>query len=442
MRNHCEASTVDELVSECAVKADPGELLDIHLKRPGSWDKPSPAYERIGAGVETGLRNVLEQFNIPVETEEVPGETPAGPSFVKPRSFPIEIVGKEFPNVTHLGLFGAGVTSIPGNRDANLKTSFPSLETLDLERNFIQKLNASFLPSGIVGLNASSNPITEIMNVKMLRNLWSLYLRGTGITSIDGLSGIEELPLLSRLDLRGTKAGNLSMPSRQNFHVAEDHGKNGVVILKSYLRRGNESRKSRSYPVAGSEDECDANYSAWKVYRSGMYLNDLGLDSIPKCLEYPKDRKIDIIDLSNNGMPTMGLSMTAGKERVKELYVAGNSLSTVDDISGFSELETLDASDNNIDAVPEGITSLHKLKRLNLSGNIIGTKTAGADVLETLAPIARMKKLEYLDLRRNSGLPPVICSTKHVFAWKSPVERKALDELKKGLEKNKCYVGR
>ena len=234
MKTRCEASTIDDLVSKCAIKADPQELTDIHIKRLDSWDKPLLAYERIGAGVETNVRNFLQQLNIPVASEEeVPGTTPAGSSFIKPRPFPREIVGKQFPSVAHLGLFGAGVTSFPEKRDANLKIAFPSMETLDIERNYIEKLNASYLPLAIVGLNASNNPITEVSNVRMLHNLWALYLRGTKITNIDGLSGIEELPLLSRLDLRDTRAADISMPSRQKFHVADDHDRNGIAIIKS-----------------------------------------------------------------------------------------------------------------------------------------------------------------------------------------------------------------
>jgi hypothetical protein len=439
MKSRCEASTIDDLVTKCAIKSDPEGLLDVHIMRPGTWDKPSLAYERIGAGVETNVRELLAKLNIPV-AGEAPPSAPSGPSFVQQRSFPAEFVKAEFPNVTHFGIFGAGVTSIPEAKDADLKSAFPSLESLDLERNYIQSLNAATLPSGIIGLNASNNPIKEIKNLKMLQNLKSLFLRGTGMTGVEGLSGIEELPLLDTVDLRDTKVSRISMPSNQNFHASMYHDKSGVVVIKSYLRRKSGSSERQTYPVA--INECEDNLSTLPARRSGMYLNNLGLETLPECIGIA--RKADILDVSNNNnLLTMGLSTFPGKSSVKELYVSGNGLEAVDDIAGFTDLETLDASNNQLAGIPPEISTLPKLQTLNLSGNLIGSKTcAGSCAIGLISSVAAMKHLESIDLRSNGGLPTFVCNKKDVFTWRSVVGGRDLDKLKKGLKKGNCYTGR
>ena len=441
MKSRCEANTIDALVTKCAIKADPEGLLDVHIMRPGKWDDPALAGERIGAGIETNVRGFLAMLNIPVEGE-APPSTPAGASYVPQRPFPPELVAKEFPNATHFGIFGAGVTSIPEAKGADLKSSFPSLESLDLERNYIQKLNAAVIPSGIIGLNASNNPVKEIKNVKLLPNLKSLFLRGTAITDVEGISGIEELPLLDTIDLRDTKVNRISIPSKQNFHTSKYHDKNSVVIIKSYLRRKNGSTERQTYPVAISE--CDDNLSTLPAQRSGMYLNNLGLDILPECIGIPRKEKVEILDVSNNNnLLTMGLSAFPGKSSVKELYVSGNGLKSIDDITGFTELETFDASDNQLTEIPLEVSALPKMQTLILAGSLIGSKTcAGSCAVGLVAPIARMKHLESLDLRRNGGLPTFICNKKDVFTWRSVVEGRDLDKLKKGLEKGNCYSGR
>jgi Leucine-rich repeat (LRR) protein len=102
--------------------------------------------------------------------------------------------------------------------------------------------------------------------------------------------------------------------------------------------------------------------------------------------------QLQVLDVTGNALT----SLASGGIRLPALHQLGcaaNRLTSLPDMTSWQSLLTLAAEDNNISSIPEGFTSLAKIKNVDLTGNN----------LKTLDD--RIGRMESLDIFRVSGNP-------------------------------------
>lgn len=102
--------------------------------------------------------------------------------------------------------------------------------------------------------------------------------------------------------------------------------------------------------------------------------------------------QLQVFDVTGNALT----SLASGELQLPALHqlsCAANRLTSLPDMASWQSLLTLAAEDNNISSIPEGFTSLTKVKNVDLTGNN----------LKTLDD--RIGRMESLDIFRISGNP-------------------------------------
>lgn len=105
-----------------------------------------------------------------------------------------------------------------------------------------------------------------------------------------------------------------------------------------------------------------------------------------------KDRK----SLANSGLQTVPMNLFEDSS-ITALDLSGNTLTGAlpAEIGKLSNLETLDASDNNLTGVPAEVGQLSKLRVINFANN---------DISGLPLELGNLSKLETLDLRGNPNI--------------------------------------
>lgn len=80
---------------------------------------------------------------------------------------------------------------------------------------------------------------------------------------------------------------------------------------------------------------------------------------------------LQALKVSNNSLATLTFDESLDMPQIRTLDVANNHLTGLPTIAGWTELITLMAGDNKIKELPDGFTSLRKLRNVNFASNAI-----------------------------------------------------------------------
>ena len=108
---------------------------------------------------------------------------------------------------------------------------------------------------------------------------------------------------------------------------------------------------------------------------------DLSTNSIESPLSCGgnKNSSVTRLDLSRNRISKIGARAFRGFIDLKELILAGNSIQTLDPLSfgSLAILHSLDLSSNGLGELPPTLGSAATVKKLSISGNVLGCFPAG-----------------------------------------------------------------
>ncbi|KAF2723028.1 L domain-like protein [Polychaeton citri CBS 116435] len=229
--------------------------------------------------------------------------------------------GNQFGGLELLDLHGNILASVPmGLR------RLERLTTLNLAHN---KLDNSALESisqitSLKELKLGHNNMSGNLpsSLCQLSNLEKLELQSNRLLSLPG--ALRELVCLKVLNLSGNQLTNLPMDAIQAIQLEElDASSN--ALMGSF------------FPLGASASH--ANLSA--------------------------------LNLANNSLAALSFTETVDLPCVQEINLANNHLTTVPDVTHWTKLRTLVASENKITELPAGLTSLKVLRNINLTGNDI-----------------------------------------------------------------------
>ncbi len=442
-QDKCKVNSIDEI---CSGKC-PSWSTSVAINRPEGITKTAATGQRLLENVigiaETGIKQFSEMLQLP-------------PVKLLPKrdrnEFPSCILAEKYPYLHHLGLYGAGVSAVPDLSGAKVP-----LESIDLERNNIETLKATNLGTGMREINLSYNPIKKIDGLPYLKRLETLVLRDNGTIPVEVIYGAETLPALDSIDLRRTTiAGFPGIPSKKL-------DKADVVKMKSVLRatRGKQGKKIASASSIFGKDICTPHFHP----DAGLLLNDLGLKSIPGCVENVKDATV--VDLSRNNLKNVTQLQAMKRDDLESLDLSGNNLDGKDATEGienFKNLKILSLKENGIEnmddiRVPPSIEKLNldgnvvraitnmpldyrykNLRELSLRNNRLGTDGEGKEMDATgvLNGLGAMERLKSLDLSGNPGLRSIVCDKKNRYYWHRKLEGKEVTKLVKWISGGKC----
>lgn len=93
---------------------------------------------------------------------------------------------------------------------------------------------------------------------------------------------------------------------------------------------------------------------------------------------------LQTLDVSDNMLTALTELPTLVLPELRQLILARNKIGSLPNIAGWDELEMLDASDNQLSCLPDGLPSLSKIKRIYLTGNNIKCLDERIGLMESL----------------------------------------------------------
>lgn len=174
-----------------------------------------------------------------------------------------------------------------------------------------------------------------------------------------------------------------------NLEILDLHGNNLQELPPNFaelhrlriLNLGENSFESLPFGVLSKLPLTELN--ARKNKLSGSLIED-GVEALPA---------LQNLDVSSNQLTSLVRSSAMlAMPALTQLCVSMNRIQTLPDVSSWSELVTLTADENNINAFPDGFSNLQKLKSVDLSSN---------DIRVVPAEVARMDNLGVLRLSGN-----------------------------------------
>lgn len=230
--------------------------------------------------------------------------------------------------------------------DETKGTIFGGLESLDLHGNSLQKV-----PQGLrqlehlTNLNLSKNRLTNgcIDTLCQMRSLRELRvaenaLEGPLSRSLYALTGLQVL------DVHGNGISELPDGLQELVHLR-------ILDVAS--------NRLRSFPF-GAVDRLPITELNVACNRMVGTLLPLDFDGLP-CLRS--------LNVSGNALTSICDTGTLIMPELQSFSVGENRLTALPDLSGWSNLTTLSADNNNIAAIPEGMISLMKLRNVDFTGN-------------------------------------------------------------------------
>lgn len=247
---------------------------------------------------------------------------------------------------------------------------FGGLEMLDLHGNTLQAVPLGLRRlERLTSLNLSHNKLDNAAMevVSQIQSLKELKL-GTNALSGNLPTSLCQLKQLETLDLQCNRLLGLPEALRE------------LVGLRVLNIAGNQLT---ALPMEAIQQlpltELDASNNA--LIGS---LFPLGGDSAHPTLQS--------LSVAHNSLAALTFSESLNLPQLRSLDVTNNHFTVLPPIQGWSELVTLVAADNKISELPEGLTTLQKLRNVNFTSN----------ELRLLDPqIARMESLESLILASN-----------------------------------------
>lgn len=223
---------------------------------------------------------------------------------------------------------------------------FQGLETLDLHGNRLRAL-----PEGIkqldrlVTLNLSKNRLTNL-TLELLGQIMSIRELRLGENEFTGpcLGSLKNLSHLEILDLHDNALVDLSV------------GVPELLSLRVLLVAGN---KLTSIPFELLQSLPLKEINAARNKLGGTLISQ-GVNSLAT---------LKHIDVSHNALTSISENATNSLPLLEILNVAENRLASIPNMAEWQNLITFSAGGNNIDSIPEGLTSLPKLRSVDFTRN-------------------------------------------------------------------------
>ncbi|XP_041520628.1 leucine-rich repeat-containing protein 40 isoform X1 [Microtus oregoni] len=244
----------------------------------------------------------------------------------------------------------------------------PALTVLDIHDNQLTSLPSAIRElDNLQKLNVSHNKLKMLPEeITSLKNLKALHLQHNELTCLP--EGFEQLSSLEDLDLSSNRLA--AVPA-------------GFALLSSLLRLNLSSNQLKSLPAEISRMkrlkhlDCDSNLLETVPPDVGsmeslelLYLRRNKLRVLP---EFPSSRQLKELHLGENQIEMLGAEHLQHLQAILVLDLRGNKLRSVpEELSLLQCLERLDLSNNDISSLPCSLGNLH-LKFLALEGNPLRT---------------------------------------------------------------------
>ncbi|GAM88103.1 hypothetical protein ANO11243_061340 [Dothideomycetidae sp. 11243] len=290
--------------------------------------------------------------------------------------------------------------------DENVKVSiFAGVDHMDLRGNTLLALPMGMrhlrrLTSLNLTRNELGNSVFDLLS--QLDSLKELYL---GENSISGFlpQSVAALTKLEVLDLRKNRILNVpeSIRSMQGLRILNVSGNQLTGVPMDALE---------TLPIV--ELDVSGNALVGALFPFGV----AGLKHIQE------------LNVSNNSLASLAFSESVSLPNIRILKISNNRMVTLPDMSAWSELVTLAAGGNKINALPHGFVSLRRLRNADFSSNDItkiDERIVLMDSLESLVisanPLIERKYLTMTaeaikrDLRNRSATPSTSQRTSESF---------------------------
>ncbi|XP_040843200.1 leucine-rich repeat-containing protein 40 isoform X1 [Ochotona curzoniae] len=244
----------------------------------------------------------------------------------------------------------------------------PALTVLDIHDNQLESLPSAISElENLQKLNVSHNKLKKLPEeITNLRNLTHLYLQHNELTVIP--EGFEQLSSLEDLDLSNNRLTMIST---------------GISSLSSLVRMNLSSNQLKSLPAEISKMkklkllDCNSNLlESIPPELAGMeslellYLRRNKLRFLP---EFPSCKLLKELHIGENQIEVLKAEHLKHLNSILVLELRDNKLKSVpDEISLLQSLERLDLSNNDISSLPYSLGKLH-LKFLAVEGNPLRT---------------------------------------------------------------------
>ena len=123
--------------------------------------------------------------------------------------------------------------------------------------------------------------------------------------------------------------------------------------------------------------------SVTKLLASNNRISGVLLPTAVKSLD-----SLQTLDLSSNALTLLTELPTLGFPALRQLNLAGNRIAALPGVAGWHELLTLNVSENQLSSLPNGFTSLSKIKQVNFTANNLRDLDAKVSLMETLENLA------------------------------------------------------
>lgn len=269
----------------------------------------------------------------------------------------ISVISLQDSNVENLYL--------TNNNISNIADPLISLKTLDLQSNPITQLNIASpnlislnlskakltsLPSTILThtklekLELSKNALRQLPSISNLVNLRELSIYSNNLEQLPDLSGLKKLKTLDLHD------NNLKFVPDYSFVESVNLSSNLIAVLP--------------------EPQSDNVVNLW--------ASDNQLDD--DCLEQLKSQKnLKLLSLSYNRLMDIPQGTLGNLTHLEELYLSGNSLSTLpDDFDELLALKVLHLNGNKFRTLPADLSKLAELEVMDVGSNDLKYNTSNS----------------------------------------------------------------
>ena len=248
--------------------------------------------------------------------------------------------------------------------DETKGTIFGGLENMDLHGNLLQNV-----PRGLrqleylTTLNLSKNRLTNnsVDTISQIKSLKELRLAENALegTLPDSFYKLKDLEVL---DIHGNAISELPESLQELIHLR-------VLDLAR--------NRIRSFPFRafGGLPLTDLNIGRNRI--AGTLL-PLGFSGFPSMSSF---------DVCGNALTSICDDDTICMPELQSLSVGENRLTSLPDLAECTNLTTLSANNNNITAIPDGLTSLKKLRNVDLTGNNIKKLDDRLGMMESLTTL-------------------------------------------------------
>ena len=266
-------------------------------------------------------------------------------------------------NLTYINLSGNSISDISplmeiqylshldisGNSVSDLRPlmGLSSLKYLDASGNLVSSTVSLGANSSLTELYLGNNPITDFSGIRKLKNLTSLGLADTGLSSSD----ISYFTLLSKLI---------------SLDITGDSGISGEAYeqLQALIPKCEISHSPLVYTFSFSGSSIPSDTTALDL--PGRGISDLSALLNFSCLES--------VNLSNNNISNLYyFDICPSKYTIKYLNLSDNDIIDLSGIGSMTNLETLVLTNNSIYSVSP-LYSLDNLRLLYISGNPISAE--------------------------------------------------------------------